>query len=676
MSYIIGIIGYYDFVETYDINPEKMENHDAAVALLKDGKIISAIENERIDRIKHSNKLPYDGVRYCLESEGLNINDISKFSWGRGNEWLLNQDLAFYYLEHNEITTPLIDARTLLANRLSERLDGQITSDKIDFVNHDRAHALSSYAISGFNESLVITIDARGDENICTTISMAKDTLLKNIATYRGLYTSSIGAFYISVCRMLGYDVFDEYKVMGLAPYGDPKKFRQFMETTYSLKEDGLVEFHLHKFTEAVFIKPIRRKNQPFTQEHKDFAAAAQEALENQIFHIAKYFQKKTGLRNLCLAGGVAQNCTVNGKLLLSGLFDNIFVPPAAHDAGLAIGAAIDSYWQESNKPKLFPIQHAYLGAQIKTNKDIETELELWCDWCAWQRLNNTEEQVAELLANGNVIGWMQGRSEFGPRALGNRSILADPRPEENKSRINAMIKKREGYRPFAPSVLEEAANDYFDIPKASADLSYMNFILSVKEKWHSILRAITHVDGTARIQTVSKKTNPRYWKLIKSFGDITGIPILLNTSFNNNVEPIIDSLRDGIVCFLTTELDYLIVGDVLVERKENDIKKNLGKMKIDIPRYVRFEKTYKWLNGEKKQQCEYKLATSARWHDIDITRKISKKTFELLEMNHKTNDPIDTLINDIGVNDIQEREKVLLEIFSLWEERLINIQP
>jgi carbamoyltransferase len=261
-----------------------------------------------------------------------------------------------------------------------------------------------------------------------------------------------------------------------------------------------------------------------------DFAAAIQEALESLMLHVLAHYRESTGLRNLCLAGGVSQNCSANGKILYSHLFDQVFVQPAAHDAGCALGAALFVSGETATRPEQEQIRHVFWGSDIGDASDIEKELHAWRGFLEFEKCTSIEDRTASLIAQGSVIGWVQGRTEFGPRALGNRSILADPRPVQNKDRINQMVKKRESFRPFAPSVLDKDADQYFEIPQDVESLPFMTFVVKVRPEWRPILGAVTHVDGTARLQTVSFHDNPRYWNLIQAFGRITGVPILLNT--------------------------------------------------------------------------------------------------------------------------------------------------
>jgi carbamoyltransferase len=348
--------------------------------------------------------------------------------------------------------------------------------------------------------------------------------------------SKSLGVLYLEAIKYIGYASFDEYKVMGLAPYGDPERFLGLLRTSYALLPDGKYDLALDRIDAT--LKPAverRAKGAPITQAHMDLAAGLQSALEEIVLHVLRHHQRASGHRRLCLAGGVAHNCTMNGKIARSGMFEEIFVQPAAHDAGCALGAALAVSVPDGAAPRPRRLSSVYWGRDVGDDRAIRAELDRWSPWLTVERSADVARTAASLIAGGAVIGWVQGRSEFGPRALGHRSILADPRPAENKDRINRMVKKREAYRPFAPSVLEERAHEFFVLPQAASTLGFMVIVLEVREDRRELLGAITHVDGTARVQTVSRAASPRYWDVIHAFGELTGVPVLLNTSFNNN---------------------------------------------------------------------------------------------------------------------------------------------
>jgi carbamoyltransferase len=443
--------------------------------------------------------------------------------------------------------------------------------------------------------------------------------------------------------------------------------FRQF----YSLLPDGNYVIQTERLMSLFKVLQPRRKWEPLTQVHKDIAASLQEALEDVVFHVIRHYQQKTKERNLCLAGGVAHNCTLNGKILSSGLFENVFVQPAAHDAGGALGAALVTYYLSGPKVARAPaLKHVFWGTDIGDDRAILKHLLQWQSFIDFHRDDNISETVAGLISSGSVIGWAQGRAEFGPRALGNRSILADPRPVENKDKINQMVKKREGYRPFAPSVLEEDADEYFDIPNKEKQLPFMIFVVKVKEDKRDILGAVTHVDGTARAQTVSRETNEKFWRLIHAFKAITGIPILLNTSFNNNVEPIVDSVEDAIVCFLTTKLDYLVTGDYLITKKEIPWQAHLS-LKPSLAAHITLNQV-KMLDLDCIPSTHFLIRNS---YDSDFQYALSPKAYQLL-MSADGIKSIEMLIDESCKLSDEEAGEIVQELLELWSQRLIILRP
>jgi carbamoyltransferase len=518
---------------------------------------------------------------------------------------------------------------------------------------------------SGYEKGLIAVFDAFGD-GASGLIARGEDGRIEKLRTIEA--RDSLGMYYSQTIDYLGFRIFDEYKVMGLAPYGDPNRFRSFFREQVSLNRDGnfsITPFD-KRFEKLRSCCPPRKKGQPIEQIHKDIVAALQESLENIVMHVLSFYRREFSLEKLCLAGGVTHNCTMNGKIAKSGLFDSVFVQPAAHDAGSAMGAAYQVYLQEGGKwapRKLGPI---YFGHDVR-NENIAEILERWSSFLSFEKVQDVEQATAQLLADGYVAGWVQGKSEFGPRALGNRSIIADPRPMENRDRINAMVKKREGFRPFAPSVIEEAASTYFEIPGSADGLQYMIFVVDVKEDQRQKLGAVTHVNGSARVQSVSQADNPRYWKLIKAFGDITGVPVVLNTSFNNHAEPIVDTVTDAITSFLTTELDYLVIGDFVAKKKKWDFVA-LSKMNVTLPKHVHL-------------CCNVNLTVGQKYwlsyiYDETLRMSCTKEAFEFLrDVLEKQEHGAPT--QSLSPEECTPAKKALWkELFELWSHRFVMISP
>src|SRR6266498_2733237 len=545
--------------------------HDAAACLVGEAGVLAAVEEERVNRSKHTNLFPAGAVRACLEQSGASPNDIDQVAYFF-DEGFTDSELGLEYVRHPHLA--LRTTRELIAELLSEQLGSGFPPHRIAFARHHEAHAAAAFYQSGFDDALALVMDGNGESESVSIFRGARDGLERLRAYPRA---DSLGHFYTKATQLLGYDLFDEYKVMGLAPYGDPAVYRDVLGSLFELLTEGGYTLEVDRLQPALLALGFRprRAGEPFTQAHKDFAAAVQETLERVVLHIVEFWRQQSGLRALCLAGGVAHNSTLNGRILASGWFDELFVHPASHDAGAALGAAVLSLLGQRQgvrtpSPSIPPLVPGgvYWGPDIGAPAAIRKELDRWHGFLEWEECGSSPARAAALLAEGAVLGWARGRSEFGPRALGNRSILADPRPAENQERVNRLVKKRESFRPFAPAVLAEAAHEYFEIPPTDCPLDFMSCVVRVRSDKRRLLGAVTHVDGTARIQTVTRETNEPFWRLISRFGDLTGVPVLLNTSFNNHAEPIVQSAGDAIVCFLTTQLDYLFLDDVLVRRK------------------------------------------------------------------------------------------------------------
>jgi len=583
---VMGITGTFDRSDESAFS--KSGVHDASATLVEDGKIVAAVEEERFNRYKHSGKMPIEAMRYCLSEAGVSLGQVDKFVFNV-LESDVNQSLETAY--RFGMIGGFRLGRPFIQQLLKREFGCNIDPSKFEFIDHHYAHAVSAFLPSGFSESLVVTLDGMG-AGLAGSIWIGEDTRLTHVRSYKGLphpTTQSLGHFYTAITAFLGFGNFDEYKVMGLAPYGDRSRFRPVFDQFYALKDQGDYEVYLSRLDLLLEICPRRGRHEPVEQVHQDIAAALQEALEILVFHILEFHQRTTGAQRLCLAGGVAHNCAVNGKVLGQGLFREAYVQPASHDGGLSLGAALHGYYSNGAKEKC-SMPHAFLGPSCGADTEIERELSLWEPCIEYEKTEDVEGRTAQMIAEGLIVGWVQGRAEFGPRALGNRSIVADPGPAENKDIINAMIKKREAFRPFAPSVLEECAERYFELPPCQKRFPYMVFVVKVKEEFRKDLGAITHVDGTARIQTVSRASNEKYWKLIKAFGDKTGVPILLNTSFNNNAEPIVTSPRDSIVCYLTTDLNVLVIGNYIIRKRPVD-KCVYRDFKLSLPITVRLHR-------------------------------------------------------------------------------------
>ena len=621
MKKILGISAFY---------------HDSAAALLIDGNIIAAAQEERFTRQKHTPDFPVNAIKFCLEYSGCTIDELDAVVFYDKPLLKFERLLETYYAFAPKGVASFLKAMPVW---LKEKMflkkllyDGLNQVEKYDkkklrllFPEHHLSHASSAFYPSPFQEAAILTIDGVG-EWATASICHGKDNQITMLKEMR--FPHSVGLLYSAFTYYLGFRVNSgEYKLMGLAPYGNPFAYqtgefiRLIKEHIVSVREDGSIWLNQDYFNYSTGLRMVREKkwdklfgfpavkpDGKIEQKHCNLAYAIQKVTEEIVLKMAKEAKKITGSDYLCMAGGVALNCVANGKLLKEKVFKDIFIQPAAGDAGGALGAAQIAhymYFEQERKVNASSdlMQGAYLGPDFsdkeaiisfKKHKAVYRKIERFDDLCS---------ETADLIANGNVVGWFQGRMEYGPRALGNRSILGDARNVEMQKKLNLKIKYREGFRPFAPSVLIESSNDFFDLPVASP---YMLLIADVIEKsreklpdnyqeldlWERLyykrseIQSVTHLDFSARIQTVHKETNPRYWQLINTFKLKTGYGIVVNTSFNVRGEPIVCTPEDAYKCFMRTEMDYLVVNDFLLKKTDQPDWENrdkwMEKFKLD----------------------------------------------------------------------------------------------
>ena len=637
--------------------------HDSAAVLLENTEVLAGIEEERLNRIKHTNKLCSSAVRFCLETAQKTLGDLDAIAI-YSSEDFLNAKLKSLSLISPEVSF-FEDARHLYQCVFEREFGVTVSREVFRFVYHHLAHAASSYYLSGFDKALALSIDGEG-EDISGMVADVDGKVFKKLRTWP--IAHSLGYYYLQVIAFLGYADFDEYKVMGLAPYGNPEVYRRAFKRFYELLPEGDYRIHPQCIADLHGVLQPRRRGEPFTQVHMDIAAALQESVEAIVFHILRHFRQATGHNRLVISGGVGQNSSMNGKILRSGLFDDVFVPSFAGDSGCAYGAA--AYVAHSLKAdsSILRTPHAYWGTPVHDD-EASAVLESWRTFLDIEKMPNRSERVSGLIAEGTVVGWVQGCSEFGPRALGNRSIIADPRIAGHKETINAMIKMRESYRPFAPSILQERVRDFFEVPVENADFPFMSFVLNVKPEWRAQLPAITHIDGSARLQTVSKAANPRYWELIEAFGRKTGIPILLNTSFNNNAEPIVDSVDDAVVCYLTSGLDYLVVGDYLAHKKAWR-PEDLAGLAVSLPKAAVLLREDRYVS-----HTERGFSHALVWNYQPTRRHpLSEGWYRILQAA----DGRQSVGQLMAVLEFSEEQQVQAwaELSALWSDRLLVLRP
>jgi carbamoyltransferase len=575
--YILGINAYHA---------------DSSAAIFKDGAMIAATEEERFRRIKHWAGFPSQAIEFCLREAGISLSEVDHIAIGRDPYAKMQKKLWFLVKNpgggFNAVLDRLKNAKKVSSLedeflKLDKSADKNSIKNKIHQVEHHRSHMASAFFASPFEEAAILSIDGSGDFTT-TMIGTGKGNQIQ--VTDSVDFPHSVGLFYTAFTQLLGFPHYgDEYKVMGLAPYGEAK-YVDKLRKVLIFENDGLFSLNLKYFRSAKsgivsygddhipVVSPLysklmeetfgaaRKKGEELSQYHRDMAASVQRITEELIFHILTHLYKSTGLDQVCIAGGVAQNSVANGKLTRNTPFKKVYIPSAGHDAGISMGAALYVYNHVLEQPRAAAVWSAYTGSRF-TNEEIETYLRS-------RQINYTRypdeilfEKVAEQLVNAGVVGWFNGRAEFGPRALGGRSILADPRRNDAKDLLNAKIKRRESFRPFAPSILKEYVPEYFEV---SDEVPFMEKVFPIKPEKRAVIPAVTHADGTGRLQTVDKNVTPRYYQLIEAFRKKTGVPILLNTSFNEN-EPIVNSPQDALDCYLRTNMDMLVLENCVITR-------------------------------------------------------------------------------------------------------------
>jgi carbamoyltransferase len=560
------------------------QGHDAAAALLVDGELVAAAAQERFNGKKHSGDFPIDAAQYCLSFAGVNIQDVDEIA--HGFDYLPYREIYSLDPVSSELYKKVFSKDVLLEQ--VRRYFPAFPSERVHSVGHHLAHAASAAYTSGWDECLVVINDAMGEVQSLSVYHF-KEGCFKKLREIPA--SDSVGILYSIVTMHLGFEFnSDEYKIMGLAPYGEAARFRQFFEKAVELRPDGGIRIPILRLNRSrderenyiatrayLSDKLIDRRlpNEEITDDCRDVAAALQECLDRVLLHVCGHFRKQTGLKRIALAGGVALNCTSNAKLVGSGLFDEVYIQPVAGDDGTALGAALyraSLNGAVSNRRMPAPFFGPAYGA-----KCIEQSLQKFAGRIKVQRLESIDStcaKAARLIADGHVVAWYRGRMEYGPRALGNRSILADPGRPEMRDRINAMVKMREAFRPFAPACSYEQAHVWFDIDPGTS-LPYMITTVHVRSEHRAFLPAITHVNGTARLQTVSAQDNPDFHALLRAVGKTTGREILLNTSFNVKGQPIVRTPEEAIDTFLGTGIEFLFLENCIVTRSNVGVESN-----------------------------------------------------------------------------------------------------
>src|SRR5450432_3101863 len=570
---------------------------NASAAIVCDGQLIAAVEEERFNRVKYAAGFPVQAIRYCLQEAGLTLSDIDHVAIPRNpyarlfTKLIYSARMPSFARQRAKVLATFTGIPEALAAAFDT--DPRKLKAKFHRIEHHQAHLASSFFVSPFERAALLSADGLGDfaSSMWGVGEGSRMTVHGSVA-----FPHSLGLFYSAVTQFLGFLKFgDEYKVMGLGAYGQPDRLEAFRDIVHfdeNSRANGFrlgLDYFTHHRTGpemtwadadktptlgkmfspemARLLGPVRHPDEPIEQRHKNLASSLQARLEEVYLGMLRKLSKETGLKSVCLAGGVAFNCVANGKIFDSTGFENVYVHPAAGDGGLSVGAAFYVWHQILGQPRAFVMNHAYWGpgySRDETRRAIDVSAIAHNGYSVSELAEpDLMRSTAQIIADGKILGWFQGRAEWGPRALGNRSIVADPRRPGMKEILNRRIKHREIFRPFAPSILAEFTADYFEKSHPSP---FMTLAYSVRPEMREKIPAPTHVDGTGRLQTVTREANPRYWQLIKAFENLTGVPVVLNTSFNDN-EPIVCRPEEAIDCFLRTEMDALVLNDFLITR-------------------------------------------------------------------------------------------------------------
>lgn len=571
---------------------------DSSACVLRDGVLVAAAEEERFRRIKHWAGFPSQAICYCLQEAKVRLDEVEHFAINRDPKANLLKKLGFTLAKRPDLKLVLDRLRnakevSTIEEELERAFPGEKVRGTVHHIEHHLAHLASAFLVSPFEEAVAVSVDGFGDFASAAWGVGKGNTVEVEDKVY---FPHSLGIFYQALTQYIGFPHYgDEYKVMGLAPYGQPR-FMDEMKKVVVLQNDGSFRLNLEYFRHAnekiesewnngapavgrlftpaleTILGPSRQPGEELTQRHKDLARSIQAMYEKAFFHLLNALHRQHGLDALALAGGCAMNSVANGKVYTHTPFKKVYVQSAAGDAGGAIGAAFAAWHKVSGAARNFVMDHAYWGPGFDEEQInavmAPRRAELAAQGCRVEQVNSGQEistRAAQAIADGKVVGWFQGRMEWGPRALGNRSILGDPRRANMKDTLNLKIKRRESFRPFAPSILREMVPAWFE---TDDDVPFMMQVFQVREEQRHLIPAVTHVDGSGRLQTVSRDTNPAYYDLIDAFHTMTGVPIVLNTSFNEN-EPVVCRPEEALDCFLRTKMDVLVLGNWMLSRQE-----------------------------------------------------------------------------------------------------------
>lgn len=660
----LGIAGGLDPVHEQRLDSPENYTYDGAAVLVEDGVVLTAIEEERLDRIKHSNKFPLRAIEHCLQQRGVGPGDLDRIAY------YVDETTADGLLRRMSLLRPDmppgLNARTLMRLTLSRGLGCEIDADKLRFFEHKLTHAACAMHQSGLEQALVAVLDNAGgmyvgrrDEAGC----VAMETLAETTPS------QSLQRLCSLVLPFLGLGMFEEHKAIALATAGDAKRFAELVGDLYDLQPEG--SYRLRPERAAALLEAVRppAPDAEPSSEHADLAAALQGAMEEIVLHMLAHYRRATGLDSLCLAGGMAENTSTNGRILYSGLFDTVFVHPAAYDSGCAIGAALLAS-QDAGKPSpRRRVETLRWGSDLAAGEALETEMQRWTELIDAAPQADVAARASELLADGLLLAWVQGRSDFGSHALGARNVFGDPRDAETGRRVHRALGRRETYRPLAVMIPEEALDEWCAVPPGTGALPFQSIAARVREAKRPAIAAAMQADGCARVQSVSRQRTPEVWNLLRAFEQRTGSAALVTASFNNRSEPAVESVENAVASFLSSGLDALVVGHVLARKRSVDWSA-WTTLQISLPPYVRLVRTKGWLERQQGEPSD-ELRTS---FSPGIRKPISRPLGDLLfDLDGATT--LADLLRGASLQAAAERE-LTEEVLELWSARLVVLRP
>jgi carbamoyltransferase len=662
--FALGLAGGLDAIHEQVLDDPRNYTYDGAAVLLRDGVVVAAMEEERLDRIKHSNKFPVRAIQFCLGTQRLRIGDLDSIAY-YVDEPTADALLTQMYLARPEFQKRL-DARSLMRAVLGRELGCDIDPSRIEFYEHKLTHAACAMHQSGFDAALVYVIDNAGglyagQRDRSSAVSMQTIALTKPAESLQKLCHALLPFF--------GLGLFEEYKALALATYGNPKPFERSLDALYELLPDGQYRLRLDRVAGLLAEIEPPRAGAELSSWHRDLAAALQAAMERIVLHVLAHHRATTGLRRLCMAGGMAENSWTNSAVLYAGLFDDVFVHPAAYDSGCALGAALLASQNGGRPAPRARLCDVSWGSDIGGPSAVSAELNRWSGFVEVEPSNDVAAVAAKLIAGGALVGWVQGRSHFGTHALGSRNVLADPRIAPNRERLHRALGRTETYRPLTVMIREDDLALWCDLPPGIATLAFQTFAVLIRPDRRAELEAALHPDGRARVQTISEATEPLLWRLIGELGQLTGCAAVLSASLNRSVEPTAESIDDAVACFVRSGLDYLIVGD-RIARKVASSWDSLLTLRIALPPYVQLVRRKGWTERQRGTASDELRATFAGGPANPITQNLGDALADLdAEM------PLRQLVAAAGLDPDGER-RLVGEITELWSAGMVVLRP